>query len=144
MIDTKKIINLYKEILTIESLQNNLVYLDLHNILHAKHNLQNLNKFKSLLNLELKRFEFDSTFILELKTLKKLTLEFCKNIGLSGITCLNLKELTLIDYEINNSNSLLKFPELEKMRLCDNILYRINLIYEYIESFDFNSFKKLK
>ena len=144
MIDTKKIINLYKEILTIKSLQNNLVYLDLHNILDAKHNLQNLNKFKSLLNLELKGFEFDSTFILELKTLKKLTLECCKNIGLSAITCLNLKELTLINYEINNSNSLLKFPELEKMRLCDNILYGINLIYEYIESFDFNSFKKLK
>jgi hypothetical protein len=91
--------------------------------------------------LELKSFKFKTTFIFNLKNLNKLTLKNCENFTFEEDSCLNLRELYLLDCIVENPTSLLKMPELEECKLLPNLI-RVKQTYNSI--IDFKSLKNVK
>ena len=100
--------------------------------------MENLNNFKSLGILYLNGFQFETTFILKLKNLRELKLQYCENILFDEEDIfLNLKTLNLLESNFKLPNKLLKLPELEVLK-CENI----NSVF--LNKFDFSLIKKLK
>ena len=76
--------------------------------------MENLNNFKSLGILYLNGFQFETTFILKLKNLRELKLQYCENILFDEEDIfLNLKTLNLLESNFELPNKLFKLPELE-------------------------------
>ena len=126
-----------------KNIYNNLLYLDLDFFGEVKlDSFIDLNNFNSLIQLILNGLEFkSSSFIMKLKNLKVLILCYCKNIILEQITCTNLKRLEIFRSNIN-SNSLLKFPELEELSIGEEGFNETINIYDNF--LDFSSLINLK
>ena len=109
---------MYKSVISFINSANNLVYLSLISFDHRgyrikKDSFEFINNFKFLEYLELNQFEFLSTFTFKLRTLKKLVLNFCRNISFEKDSLLQLKILKL---SMNNDVNLpLNIPELESI-----------------------------
>ena len=103
--------------------------------------MKNINKFNALKLLNLTGFKFTETFLLNIPTLKKLTLDTCQNITFEEQSLLNLKKLILNDCLIIKPKSILETPDIEEAKLTF-IEYDYNC--KYSEAFNFNNFKKLK
>ena len=73
--------------------------------------------------------------------MKKLILTFCKNLILLEETCLNLIKLEIMYCEISTLNKLLKFPNLEEIKISDSINENE---HKYNSLIDFKSLNKLK
>ena len=103
--------------------------------------MEKINKFKSLKLLNLTGFKFTSNFLLDIPSLKKLTLDNCQNISFSNNSFLNLKKLLLNDCFINKSESILEAPNIEECKLT-----YINTIneYKYFQILNLHNFQKLK
>ena len=97
------------------NVENNLISLHLstNESIIKTDSFNNLNNLKSLKDLYMKNFIFTSPFLFKLKNLIKLYLKDCENIMFEKDCFLNLIELELNGFEINEDN-LLKFPMLEK------------------------------
>lgn len=97
--------------------------------------ISNLNNFNSLIELQLQKLWFSSDFTLKLYNLQKIEFYKCSNITFENNCLLKLKKLNLYRTSINQTNYLLKLPELEELLLQ---------IGDYNIIFDYSSFKKLK
>ena len=129
-----------KTLFSFKNIENNLIYLDLQLTNKERINadyMGNLNNFKSLEILYLNGFNFIPTFVLKLKNLKELKLQYCDNIlfGEEDIF-LKLKELNLFESYFELPNLLFKLPELEILK-CEYINTEI------LSKFDFSTVKKL-
>ena len=136
----------FKTLFSFSNFEKNIVYLNLfigcnRNLRIESNSLRNLNSCTSLETLELKSFKFKTTFIFNLKNLNKLTLKNCENFTFEEDSCLNLRELYLLDCIIENPTSLLKMPELEECKLLPNLI-RVKQTYSSI--IDFKSLKNVK
>ena len=146
--DIEYIKSFYNTLFSFENIEYNLISLSLNIFIEEKWNsfsyfvemdpglLEGLNNLKSLKYLYLYNLEFSSTFILKLFNLEKLKLKKCKNIIFKENYILNLKSLNLEYCKLANSNSKLKFPELETLVIKG--YHNENLL------FDFSSMTKLK
>jgi len=103
--------------------------------------LQSLSNFKSLDLLNLTGFKFTKSFVLNICSLQKLTLDSCENIDFAENIFLNLKKLNLYNCSINKPKSLLTVPNLEE---CELTYLDEGNIQKYYSIFDISSFKKLK
>lgn len=134
----------FQSLFLFEDIQNNLKYLriELENKSQVSSNsFENLNNFKSLKHLFLKRIIFQSTFILNIKSLENLTLMNCENIGFNENNLLNLKSLYLGAHcVIIKENELIKIPSLEILKIDPNSNFRKN----YNDIIDFKSLKNLR
>ena len=108
---------LFKELFTFNELFDNLLYLYI-NLKNYSHKItinssffKDFNNFKSLTELTLLYFSFDSKFVLDLANLKKLSLFNCYNITFSKDLCLNLKSLSVDNCEF--ADELFNMPNLE-------------------------------
>ena len=101
--------------------------------------LNHLNNFRNLEELILGGFKSEENFILKLKTLKLLSLTNCINFILEENCFLNLKKLNLAMCCIHKSNSLVKLPNVEEIKLENN-----NYKIKYNTIFDFSKFMNLK
>ena len=141
LMDYKKF---FEPFFSFDNIEKNLVYLNI-NLLLIKTKIdsnliENLNNFKSLKFLIMKRFKFEKIFTLKLNNLKELILKNCENITFEENSCLNIKKLILYDCLIIKPKSLIKFPELE---ICE--LERFNYIdQKYDLIIDFSNLKNLK
>jgi len=136
----------FKTLFSLNNIEKNIVYLNLfigcnRNLRIESFSLRNLNSCTSLETLELKSFKFKTTFVFNLKNLTKLTLKNCENFTFEEDSCLNLEELYLLDCIIENPESPLKMPELEKCKLLPNLI-RVKQTYSSI--IDFKSLKNVK
>ena len=103
--------------------------------------MKNINKFNALKLLNLTGFKFTETFLLNIPTLKKLTLDTCQNITFEEQSLLNLKKLILNDCLIIKPKSILETPDIEEAKLT---FIECDYHCKYSEAFNFNNFKKLK
>ena len=113
----------FETVFSIENIKNNLINLVI--FLDSIYELdpflfENINLFKNLQTLSLKRFKFKGNFTLKLQNMKSLILCSCENISFEEKCCLNLINLVLICCIINKSKSLIEMPNLrEYHELCD-------------------------
>ena len=86
--------------------------------------ISNLNNCNSLIELELYKLWFCSNFTFKLNNLQKLILYQCNNITFEENCFLKLKRIELTSCLINQTNYLLKLPQLEEFEesLCDSRL----------------------
>ena len=129
---------LFKSLFTLIHTANNLVYLSLNipnkDIKISNDSFEFINNFKFLEHLELDSFEFATTFIFKIKTLKNLKLILCKNITFEKDSLLQLKSLYL-DYN-TDINLFLNMPALEEISL--------NFVVYIEKMIDLKSIKNLK
>ena len=135
----------FKEFFSLNNLDNNLVVLDL-NIKWMKFTkyqietnlIEKINNFKSLEYLHINGLKLKNNFELNLCNLKTLFLEEGENFTFAEKSCVNLKELKLLDCLINHPKSLLEISNLDKL-----ILINPKNGY-YFSIFNFSSCKRLK
>ena len=132
---------LLKNLFSFDDIVNNLLSLKIYfGIIKLEANtLNNLNNFKNLEELILGGFKLKDKFILKLNNLKILSLTNCINFILEENSLLNLKKLNLAMCLIHSSDSLIKLPKVEEMKLENN-----NYKIKYDTIFDFFSFVNLK
>jgi len=143
--NTKDYHYFFKIFFSLNNIENSLVILDL-NIKWMKYKqyqietnlIEKLNNFKSLEYLHINGLKLKENFELNLCNLKTLYLEDGENISFAEKSCINLKELKLIDCLINHQKSLLEIPNLDKLYLINPK----NGYYYFI--FNFSNCKKLK
>ena len=130
-----------QRLFSFEDFANNLLNLriDFGTIKVEQNILNGLNNFKKLEELILGGFKIKGNFTLKLNKLKLLSLTNCINFILEENSCLNLKNLNLAMCLIHKSNSLLKLPNIEEMKLENN-----NYKIKYNTIFDFSSLVNLK
>lgn len=130
-----------QRLFSFEDFANNLLNLriDLGTIKVEQNILNDLNNFKKLEELILGGFKIKGNFTLKLNKLKLLSLTNCINFIFEENSCLNLKNLNLAMCLIHKSNSLLKLPNIEEMKLENN-----NYKIKYNTIFDFSSLVNLK
>ena len=130
-----------KNLFSFDDFANNLLNLkiDFGQIKVEGNTLENLNNFKMLEELTLGGFKLRDNFSLKLNKLKILSLTNCVNFILEEERCLNLKKLNLAMCLIHKSNTLLKLPQVEEIKLENN-----NYKLKYNTIFDFSSFLNLK
>ena len=133
----------FEKFFSMKNLQNNLIYLNIGIKSHPiyPNNFESINDFKSLEQLHLIRFRARSPLILELETLKILSLKNCDNIVLGKKCCKNLKEFSIDCSKNINNGSILVLPKLEsfKVHLDPNFKYK-----SFSKIIDFKSSKDLK
>ncbi len=103
--------------------------------------IKNINKFVSLKLLNLTGFKFTDTFLLNIPTLKKLTLDTCQNITFAENSFMNLKKLLLNDCQIIKPKTILEAPDIEEGKFT---YIKCEYNCKYSESLNFSNFKKLK
>ena len=138
----------FKNLVSLPNIQNNLLILKIDSCnlinyyVYIKDNsFDYINSLKSLEELSLRYFNFEYAFKLKLFNLKKLKLIKCDNISLDESIPFNLKKLKIYMGIINKSDSLIKFPKLEKCFLFRNFNYSQE---EYDKIIDFESLINLK
>ena len=130
--------NLLKSFLFFNDIKNNLITLEIHlqdNI--EVEEIKLINDLKVLENLELYHFKLREIFLLELKCLKTLKLNYCEKISFENC-CLNLINLMLEGCIIVEPKSLLKLPNLVELNLVYHSESNYNLLI------DFKSLNKLE
>ena len=91
---------------------------------------KNINNFKNLEDLSLSNFKFNSTFNLEIKSLKILSISYSER--LSFERCENLKRIYLTKSYIPPSTLVAKFPNLEKLIFDSNYFTTfLNKVFYY-------------
>ena len=135
----------FTSLFALKNLGKNLIFLSLELSL-IRNNidiiiLENLNHLDLLEELKLINFKFSEKFILNLKNLKKLFVECCRNFTFSQNMCLNLTLINIDASMISKNNNILKFPKLEKLRISKGSIDDIINLNSII---DFNSLINLK
>ena len=134
----------FKTLFSFDNICNNLVYLNIKDNqwnsfdLIELDSIKYLNNCKLLEKLSLNNFHFTEPFILELKNLKKLTLNLCENISFKEDSFLSLEYLYIDNCKIAKPQSLIKITKLQQLLLFGLEDIEAKLI------FDFLSAKKLK
>jgi hypothetical protein len=136
----------FKTFFSLNNIENTLVVLDL-DIKWMKYTtnykidtklIVKINNFKSLEFLNIKGLILTENFELNLSNLKSLYLEYGENISFAEKSCMNLKEIKLIECSINRPISLLEIPNLEKLSLIGTKKGN------YFSIFNFLNCKRLK
>ena len=144
----------FKQLFGFKNIENNLLYLILDILPFKKYKINkdifnNINNLKSLKYLLLSRFNFQSTFKLNLTNLSQLILiecrniKFCKNIGL------NIQKLYLNFCSIVIPKKLKQFPKLEVCKFEGKQQYNTIIDFSNLQNLkkfkgDFIEFKELK
>ena len=133
----------FEKFFSIKNLQNNLIYLNIEIKSYPinPNIFENINNFKSLEQLHLIKFKSSLPLIIELETLKILTLKNCKNIVIGNKSCKNLKEITIVCCKNINNGLILVLPNLESFKVHLDPCFNYNLFHKII---DFKSSQKLK
>ena len=108
----------FKQLFEFKNMENNLLYLIIDILPYNKYKINkdifnNINNLKSLKYLLLSRFNFQSTFKLNLTNLSQLILIECKNIKFGKNIGLNIQKLYLNFCSIVIPKKLRQFPKLE-------------------------------
>ena len=143
--NTKDYSYFFKTFFSLNNIENSLIILDLSIkwMQYTKYQIETnlvekLNNFKLLEYLHINGLKLKENFELNLCNLKTLYLEDGENISFAEKSCINLKELKLIDCLITHPKSLLEIPNLDIL----NLMNPKNGYYFSI--FNFANCKKLK